>query len=361
MPSPLTDLILREAAQRPLTLARYMDLALQHPEHGYYRHADPLGKAGDFITAPEISQIFGELIGLWCADLWQKLGAPAEFLLLELGPGRGTLLADALRATRTVPGFHAALRLALLESNDTLRSQQAQKLAAFTPQWLPRLQDLPPMPTIILANEFFDALPIRQFVRAAAGWQERCIGAVTGKLSWLMMPPDPAVALLLTPAQQALPLGAYAEVSPMAQHLTQHAVQQVQRHSGALLAIDYGYAQPTGRNTFQAVADHAYQDPLTQPGEADLTGHVDFDALAAVATAVGAQPWPLLEQGAFLQRLGITERMNQLLTGADAAQRDALRSACQRLTAPEAMGRLFKVLCVTGNTTLRPAGWEDAA
>lgn len=361
MPSPLTDLIVREAASRPLALARYMDLALQHPEHGYYRRLDPLGKSGDFITAPEISQVFGELIGLWCADLWQKLGSPPEFLLLELGPGRGTMLADALRATRAVPGFHAALRLALLESNAALRSAQAEKLAPWQPRWLPHLHDLPPVPSIILANEFFDALPIRQFVRAAAGWQERCVGAMPGKLAWLMMPPDPAIALLLTPAQQALPLGAYAEVSPAAQHMMQHAVQQVQRQGGALLAIDYGYAQPSGSNTLQAVAAHAYQDPLAQPGEADLTAHVDFDALAAVAHALQAQAWPLLEQGAFLQRLGIAQRVAQLAAGTDAAQQETLRSACQRLTAPEAMGRLFKVLCVTGSPALVPAGWEGAA
>lgn len=359
MPSPLIDLIAREAASRPLTLARYMDLALQHPEHGYYRHVDPLGKAGDFITAPEISQIFGELLGLWCADLWQKLGAPAEFLLLELGPGRGTMLADALRATRNVSGFHAAIRLALLESNEALRSAQAEKLAAWQPQWLPHLHNLPSLPSIILANEFFDALPIRQFVRAAAGWQERCIGAVSGKLSWLMMPPDPTIALLLTPAQQALPLGAYAEVSPAAQYMMQRCVQHVRLHGGALLAIDYGYAQPAGSNTFQAVTAHTYQDPLAQPGEADLTAHVNFDALATVAGSLEAQAWQLLEQGAFLQRLGISQRIEGLTANADDAQKEMIRSACQRLTAPEAMGRLFKVLCVTGSSAICPAGWES--
>jgi NADH dehydrogenase [ubiquinone] 1 alpha subcomplex assembly factor 7 len=162
MSSPLYSLIAREAAQRPLTIARYMEWALQHPEYGYYRQHDPLGLAGDFVTAPEISQMFGELIGLWCVDCWWQMGQPAEFVLLELGPGRGTLMADALRAARKTPAFMQAVRLHLLESNEVLRQQQSERLTAYAPVWVTSLSEVPAVPTLIIANEFFDALPIRQ-------------------------------------------------------------------------------------------------------------------------------------------------------------------------------------------------------
>ena len=175
MTNPLYELITREAAQHPLTVARFMEWALQHPEHGYYRQGQPLGAAGDFITAPEISQIFGELIGLWCVDVWWQMGQPPAFTLLELGPGRGTLMVDVLRAAAKQPKFLSAMQLVLYETNSDFRALQSAKLGGYNPVWRDDLLDLPAVPTIIIANEFFDALPVRQFMRRANGWVERCM------------------------------------------------------------------------------------------------------------------------------------------------------------------------------------------
>jgi NADH dehydrogenase [ubiquinone] 1 alpha subcomplex assembly factor 7 len=347
--SALLPLIAREAAQRPLTIARLMEWALQHPEHGYYRQHDPLGVAGDFITAPEISQMFGEMLGLWCVEQWQRLGCPAPFALLELGPGRGTLLADALRAARVAPAFLAALQLYLLESNATLRAKQAQVLAAYNPIWLEQVAGewaLPAVPTLIIANEFFDALPIHQLLRRATGWVERCVGALDGQLGWVDVPAALAALAQLTAAQQALPVDAVAELCPSARVLVKHITSHIVTHGGALLAIDYGYMQPTGSPSFQAVSRHAPVDPLAAPGQADLTAHVDFGALAMAATQAGGNA-VLAEQGEFLQALGMEQRLQQLLLHADAAGGEALAAAYRRLTHPHAMGSLFKVLLVT--------------
>lgn len=357
MPSPLYDLIAREAAQHPLTIARYMDWALQHPEHGYYRQRAAIGREGDFITAPEISQIFGELLGLWCIDIWWQLGRPERFTLLELGPGRGTLLADALRAAQRAPDFLRAKQLFLLESNAALRTEQATRLAAHQPQWLDDLAKLPPQPAIILANEFFDALPMRQFLHQETGWHERCIGVEAGKLGWVDVPCDATLIASLPEAQRALPVGSVAEYSASAQTVMTTCAQHIVQHGGALLAIDYGYAYPAGLPTFQAVARHGFADPLAEPGLADLTAHVDFLALEQTARATGAQVWDLQEQGGFLNALGLPQRAAQLSEKADAPQRAAIVAACARLTGPEAMGKLFKVLCVTKDDAIVPAGW----
>lgn len=358
MPNPLYDLIAREAAQHPLTVARYMDWALQHPEHGYYRRGQPLGAAGDFITAPDISQIFGELIGLWCVDIWWQMGQPPAFTLLELGPGRGTLMADALRAAAKQPGFIDAMQLVLHESNPDLRALQTVKLGAYKPEWRDDLLDLPALPTIIVANEFFDALPVRQFMHKPSGWVERCIGAAEGKLGWVDVPLTPLQKQMLTAEQQALPQNATVEICLSALDTMRQCAGSIVRYGGALLAFDYGYLVPDGRATFQAVARHAAADPLAAPGEADLTAHVDFAALENAALAAGARVWDVQEQGAFLLSLGLRQRAAQLAATTDEEGKAALEAACRRLTASEAMGKLFKVFCVTGNSALIPAGWS---
>lgn len=360
MPNLLYDLIVREAAQHPLTVARYMEWALQHPEHGYYRQGSPLGAAGDFITAPEISQIFGELIGLWCVDAWWQMGQPEAFTLLELGPGRGTLMADALRAASKQAGFMAALQLEFYESNMDLRAVQAEKLGAYRPQWRDNLLDLPALPTLIIANEFFDALPVRQFVHRAAGWMERCIGVEAGKLGWVDAPLTPLQRQMLSPEQRALPQGAVVEIGLPAQDIMRQCAGTIVRYGGALLTFDYGYLVPDGRPTFQAVAHHAATDPLAEPGMADLTTLVNFAALEDAAHAAGATVWAVQEQGEFLRALGLEQRAAQLAQRAAPAEQAAIAAACQRLTAPEVMGKLFKVLCVTGTPALIPAGWSVA-
>lgn len=360
MTNPLYDFIAREAAQHPLTVARFMEWALQHPEHGYYRQGQPLGADGDFITAPEISQIFGELIGLWCVDVWWQMGQPPAFTLLELGPGRGTLMSDALRAAAKQPKFLSAMQLVLYETNGDLRVQQKAKLGSFSPVWRDDLHDLPAVPTIIIANEFFDALPVRQFMRRAAGWVERCIGVAEGKLGWVDVPLTPLQKQMLTVEQQALPLNAAVEICLPALDIMRQCAGNIVRYGGALLTFDYGYLVPDGRPTFQAVARHAATDPLAAPGAADLTAHVNFAALENAALAAGATVWEVQEQGAFLQALGLMQRAAQLAARADEEGKAAIAAGCQRLTAPEAMGKLFKVFCVTGSDALIPAGWSVA-
>lgn len=356
MTSPLHSLILREAKQHPLTIARFMEWALQHPEYGYYRRHDPLGLEGDFVTAPEVSQMFGELLGLWCVDYWQQMGQPAPFALVELGPGRGTLMADALRAARMVPEFIAAVQLWLLESNADLRVRQADLLAASEPQWLADLGALPEMPTIILANEFFDALPIRQMRRTDSGWVERCIGALDEQLGWVDVAAPVALVAQLSAEQRALPVGATAEISPAAREIMQTCVRHIVARGGALLALDYGYTEPDGQPSFQAVARHSYSNPLLAPGEVDLTAHVDFTALATCAALAGGKIWPVREQGAFLAHLGLHQRAAQLAAGGDVQTKAAVAAAVERLSHPATMGSLFKVLCVTADFGMIPAG-----
>jgi NADH dehydrogenase [ubiquinone] 1 alpha subcomplex assembly factor 7 len=360
MKNPLYERIAREAAQHPLTIARYMEWALQHPEYGYYRQGQPLGAAGDFVTAPDISQIFGELIGLWCVDIWWQMGQPPAFTLLELGPGRGTLMADALRAAAKQPRFLQAMQLVLHESNPDLRALQSVKLGAYRPAWRDDLLDLPALPTIIIANEFFDALPVRQFVRRASGWMERCIGVADGTLGWVDVPLTPLQKQMLTREEQALPIDAVVEIGLPAIDIMRQCAGNIVRYGGALLTFDYGSLVPSGQPTFQAVARHAVTDPLAAPGEADLTAHVNFAALESAALAAGATVWDVQEQGAFLQALGLAQRAAQLAERTDAVGKAALAAACQRLTAPDAMGKLFKVFCLTGTPALIPAGWSVA-
>lgn len=383
MSGALHAIIVRAAVAAPLTIAQYMELALQHPEHGYYRRHDPLGARGDFITAPEISQMFGELLGLWCVDMWGKLGSPNSFTLCELGPGRGTLLRDVLRAAQTVPAFVEACRIHLLESNADLRAAQAVALAAQRPQWLDSLDALPAQPTICIANEFFDALPIHQFSHRESGWHENCVGGADGKLQWVAVPTAPLIlpsfprrreshSSNVSPSGEKwnsrlrgndevvldYPPGTTIETSPAAVGIMQTLSQHIAVHGGAILALDYGYDAPSGNPTFQALSRHSFADPLQDPGQADLTAHVDFGALTATARAQATHVWPLRTQGAFLHALGIDRRRDQLSRNATPTQRDALIAAHRRLTDSAQMGTLFKVLCVTSTEFLIPAGWE---
>lgn len=377
MPEGLLRLIQQAAATCPLTIAQYMELALQHPEFGYYRRHDPLGAAGDFITAPEISQVFGELIGLWCVDLWLRLGKPTPFALCELGPGRGTLMRDALRAAQIMPEFIQACRLFLLESNADLRTAQAQALAAYQPRWLDASHDLHSLPTLIINNEFFDTLPIRQFVHQDDGWGERCVGVVNGVLHWVTGKVPPPLTTSFPRMRESRCLDASTigekrdfrmrgnddgrfvfETSPASQHIMHSLSGHIAAHGGAMLAIDYGYAVPPGTPTFQALAQHRFTDPLSDPGNADLTAHVDFGALATVAQGQGCVAWPLLTQGDFLFRLGIAQRCAKLAAQSSPSQREAVIVAHRRLTDSTEMGTLFKVLCVTPTAAPVPAGWE---
>jgi NADH dehydrogenase [ubiquinone] 1 alpha subcomplex assembly factor 7 len=339
----------------PLPLDDFMTLALHHPTHGYYRTRDPLGAGGDFVTAPELSQAFGEVLGAWLARAWLDLGQPAPFRLVELGPGRGTLLEDVLRATRRVPGFHEDLRLHLVETSERLRAAQAARLAGFHVGWHADLGEVPEGPLLLLANEFFDALPVHQLVWSAHGWLERCVAlAEDGRLEFrLAATPSPLAAEL----PEAGP-GAVAEVSPTRTALAHAIGGRIARDGGVALVIDYGaWAEgPTG-DTLQATRDHAPCHPLDAPGTADLTTHVDFRALAQAARDGGAAVYGPVPQGTFLTSLGIHLRTAKLLERAAPGQQRELRAALFRLTDPGAMGELFKVLALAHPGAPAPPGF----
>jgi SAM-dependent MidA family methyltransferase len=345
----------RIAATGPIRLADYMAECLLHPEHGYYTTRDPLGRAGDFTTAPEISQMFGELLGLCLAQSWLDQGAPAPFALAELGPGRGTLMADILRATRGVPRFHAALRLHLVEASPTLRAAQARALPGAAPVWLDRAEDLPDLPLWLVANEFFDALPIRQFVRDPAGWREVMVGLDGDRLVRGLAPPAQLAALAHRLADTKP--GDVVELCPAAAPVMAALADRIGRHGGAALIVDYGGWGSRG-DTFQAVARHAPTDPFAAPGLADLTAHVDFAALAAAAPAL--RPGALTPQGLLLERLGIGARTDRLARNMGPEARAQHLAARGRLTDPAEMGSLFQALALVRPGAPLPPGFDPA-
>ncbi|MEM8978457.1 MAG: SAM-dependent methyltransferase [Pseudomonadota bacterium] len=350
------------AAEGPIGVDRYMALALAHPTYGYYMRQDPFGSAGDFITSPEISQMFGELIGLALAQNWLDQGAPKPFGLAELGPGRGTLMADVLRATRTVPGFHDAMRVHLVEASPHLREIQSKALERFCSSdrltWHDTVQSLPDVPLWLVANEFFDALPIRQFIRTESGWSERMIGlapeAKEAEPSFIWgRGPEAAIDALRARVAQAEPRDLVETCAP-AEAIMAQLAGHIARFGGAALIIDYGDWQTTG-STFQAVRAHKPVDPLSDPGQADLTAHVQFESLAKAATSAGLAASSLTEQGLFLNRLGIAQRAERLAQSLSGSARSSHDAALERLTSPSEMGTLFKVLgCVPPHAAQLP-------
>jgi SAM-dependent MidA family methyltransferase len=329
----------RIRAHGPMSLADYMAECLLHPQHGYYTTQNPFGSGGDFITAPDISQMFGELLGLSLAQAWLDQGAPNPFTLAELGPGRGTLMADVLRATKAVPGFHAAMRVVLVEASPRLRATQAQALHGYRPLWADSVQDLPRHPLFLVANEFFDALPIRQFQRAGLGWRERLVGLSGEALSFGLGTVVPIADLTHRLADTAQ--GDIVEICPQAPAILAEIAARM-TDQGAALIIDYGGWHSLG-DTFQAVQAHKPVDPFAAPGQADLTAHVDFAALAAAAHPAAHA---YTTQGALLSALGLAQRSARLAQNLSGAALQSHLDATQRLTAPTEMGSLFKVLAL---------------
>ena len=348
-PSPLEAEIRRLIAiAGPMPLAEYMRLCLTHPQYGYYITHDPIGAAGDFITAPEISQMFGELIGLWMAAVWQQMGAPENVRIVELGPGRGTLMIDALRAVKIVKDFHAAIVLHLVEVSPMLKALQEERMADLGVPilWHGSFEEVPAGPVIIVANEFIDALPVHQAVKSADGWHQRVVEiAPDGKLMiGAAADPLPHFEATLPRELRQAPIGSLYEWRPDTVAL---AIGRRVRDGGGALIIDYGHARHGLGETLQAVARHAYVDPLAAPGEADLTAHVDFAALALSAEIIGGRRYGPVSQREFLLRLGIEQRAAALKVRAPdrAAEID---TALARLTetGPKGMGELFKVLAI---------------
>jgi NADH dehydrogenase [ubiquinone] 1 alpha subcomplex assembly factor 7 len=337
----LADILVRQIALTgPITLADYMAACLLHPQHGYYTTHDPFGVAGDFTTAPEISQMFGELLGLCVAQAWLDQGKPAPFTLVELGPGRGTLMADVVRATALVPGFHAGMRIHLVEKSPTLRRLQKQTLTGFSITWVDDVWALPDAPLYLLANEFFDALPIRQFTRMSDGWAETMVDVVDATLT---MGRGAAYSLPLLEHRVAdTVVGDVVEFCPAVHGIIEKIAATIALHGGAALIADYGDWGSKG-DTFQAVRNQAYADPLAEPGLADLTAHVDFAALAFAAKRVRHT---FAAQGAFLIQLGIAARTARLAKGLTGDALTSHLAAARRLTSPSEMGQLFKVLAL---------------
>ncbi len=341
--------------QGPLTIAQYMSRCLHDPAHGYYATRPRLGADGDFITAPLVSQMFGELIGLWCAETWARMGRPARVILAEVGPGDGTLMSDALRALRLAPEFLQAAELWLVETSPPLRHRQAEALAGAAPQprWAGKVQDLPAdAPVILVANEVLDCLPARQFVRVEGGWAERMVGLDDGG--------ELGFGLARRPLERSLPEaepGAVIEVSAAQEAFAAEIGLRIAQHGGAALLIDYGRAAAGFGDTFQALMGHEKAPPLETPGEADLTVHADFPAVLAAAKAAGAEA-KLLTQAAFLSRLGIVQRA-EALAGAHPDRAPAIGRQLERLIGQDQMGELFKVACLHA-PGLTPPGFEDA-
>ncbi len=346
----------------PMTVADYMSAALTEPGAGYYMTGDPFGVAGDFITAPEISQIFGELIGLWCAQCWQSMGSPDEINLVELGPGRGTLMADALRAASVLPAFKAAIRIHLVETSPSLKARQRETLSDHGVTWHEDLSSLPDAAMIVIANEFFDALPVHQLEKSQEGWLERLV-----TLSPVATERAPAFSFttgrapkkllaMIPPDLRKGPVGTLVEISPAMEAIAGDLGGRLSKNGGAALVVDYGRAMPEAGWSLQALQSHQRHGPLVTPGQADLTVHVDFTSIAAAAERAGARAWGPVTQAVFLNALGIQERAEMLSKNATDKQARDLEVSVRRLTAPDEMGKLFKVLAFGHPDFPDPAG-----
>ncbi|MBC8129089.1 MAG: SAM-dependent methyltransferase [Rhizobiaceae bacterium] len=389
----IADIVAREG---PITVERYWDLALFHPEHGYYTSRDPFGATGDFVTAPEVSQMFGELLGAWIVAAWRALGAPSPFVFAEMGPGRGTLMADMLRTARQIDkAFLNAARIVLVETSDRLALVQSRRLDAFDLpiRHVKRLADVGAGPLLLVANELFDAVAIRQLVRVGDGWRERRVGLdAEGRLEFTVAAQGdgaadfdaayPPLSCRTSPPQGGrtgsfgdMPISllegemsgrteggasrdlqtssilssAILELSPQRLAIADTIAAKIASYGGAALIIDYGHAKSGYGDTLQAVKHHAFADPLAAPGERDITSHVDFESLAERFAAAGLTVAPIMEQGEFLLRLGLAERAGALGRDRSAEEAAAIEAAARRLagTGKAEMGSLFKVLAAS--------------
>jgi SAM-dependent MidA family methyltransferase len=350
----IVDLI---EATGPVPVNEYMALCLFDPRYGYYMTHEPFGRHGDFTTAPEISQMFGELVAVWLHSAWDAIGRPLPATFAEIGPGRGTLTKDMLRTlSKLDPGLVAQADFALIETSGRLMEIQKKTLEGASARigWHASVETLTNAPLFIVGNELFDAIPVRQYLKTGAGWRERAIGldnddnlifvAGAGALDPSLLPPDAADA----------PEGAIVELAPARSALMRAIAERIARNGGAGLFIDYGYEKPAIGDTLQALLKHAYDGPLTHPGEADLTAHVDFAALVVAARHAGLKAH-LSSQGNFLIRMGLLERAGSLGANADEATRERLSGEVERLAGPDQMGTLFKVLAVVPKGTVLPA------
>ena len=365
-PTPLeTKLVELIEEHGPIRIGDYMTDALSHPQYGYYTSQDPFGAGGDFTTSPEISQVFGELVGSWLIHAWEEMGGPSAFNLVELGPGRGTLMADILRVAKIRPRFLDAVHVFMVESSGRLRYQQKRLLAdtGVRITWADRLEDVPPGPILVVANEFFDCLPIRQFVRTTdrddRPWRERLVGVTETRPRKL--------AFVLSEArfgdQPGMPPGAQPESvfesCATAQELIAEIAHRLRDQKGRALIIDYGHGRSGYGDTLQAMKGHAPWPVLEKPGLADVTAHVDFGALARCARQHDVRTDGPIRQADFLERLGIHLRVEAVERNlGDDDKRADFRAGAQRLVDRNGMGSLFKVLAISPKGGTAPPGFE---
>jgi len=348
-------------ARGPITIADYMEDALMHPHDGYYTSKNPIGTKGDFTTAPEVSQIFGELIGLWLVQAWTDLGKPEAFNLVELGPGRGVLMADILRVANLRPDFLNAAHVWLVEASGRMRHEQQRRLHDVLPpvDWADNFSDIPGGPTLIIANEFLDCLPIRQFIRTGHSWRERMVGCSETQESLIFeagdVPPDPSIPL---PQKDNIEDGAIFEYSSIAQSLIEEITAALCERTGHALFIDYGHLQSGVGDTLQAVKNHKFWPILDDPGTADITAHVDFEYLAKIAFTGGAAAFGPVTQGVFLDRLGLTARVARLTEGKSTKERESIEAGAFRIAASSQMGEIFKTMCISSPGLSLPAGFD---
>jgi len=336
-------------ADGPVSVEQYMTICLGDAKHGYYMGKDPFGRGGDFITAPEVSQMFGEAIGVWLATAWQMMGSPKKVNLVELGPGRGTLMADMLRAVKVLEDFAAAIEVHLVDMSPALRKQQGETLKGLpiNVSWHQRFEQVPAGPTMVVANEFFDALAMRQIERADDGWHERMVEVdENGNLALGLAKDTVAKADVPVWASDAK-VGEIAETSPQRLAVAEQIGARLAKHNGAALIVDYGHALSFVGDTFQAVRRHKFVDVLHRPGQTDLTSHVDFEALAQGFRAGGAVVHGPRTQQSFLVAMGLREREKTLRKNAGARERIMVSRQAERLVSEKQMGHLFKVIAVT--------------
>ncbi len=340
-------------ASGAISVADYMAMCLFDRDAGYYTTREPFGKEGDFITAPEVSQMFGELVGVWCVSAWRAMGAPSDFVLCEMGPGRGTLMKDLIRAARKLaPEFIAAANVHMVEISDRLQQVQQATLAEDAKNiiWTTKFSEIAPRPLIFVANELFDAIPSRQYVKTRGRFVERMITLDTeGHLSFAAGSGSIDTSLL-PPASDVAPEGSIFEIAPARSALMQEISAHIHRERGAALLFDYGHLQQGFGDTLQALSRHTSVDVLHIPGAADLTTHVDFHSVAEAARGEGCKT-SAMTQGDFLIAMGLIDRAGALGHGKSAAVQDQIRIDVERLAGPDQMGTLFKVLCVTDPAT----------
>ncbi len=352
----------------PLSVAQFMEEALGNRDYGYYITRDPLGARGDFITAPEISQVFGELLGMWSASVWESLGRPSLFRWVEMGPGRGTLMADAIRATRRLDGFHAAANIHLIESSPVLQTAQANALSTVgfkDVSWHRDLSQVPEGPVICMANEFFDALPVRQFQKVVSSWRERLVDVTETKDGLRFVLSTAAAKPHFIPDTETIRKtadGGWVETSPTSMRIVHTLADRLVSSGGAAVIIDYGHTQTAPGETLQAVQNHTFGDVLDHPGEQDLTAHVDFDALGRIVLHAGAVKHGPTTQNAYLNAMGLPIRARQLAAAvASVDQGQSIARAIDRLVNPEHMGTLFKVMGISAPNLANLVGFSQSS